>query len=56
MAHGPSDMGSVQERARRLGAALCPGSSADVASGTGSYVGSRASRVTPGHHLRSGRA
>jgi Insertion element 4 transposase N-terminal len=33
--------------------ARCPGSSADVASGTGSYVGSRASTVTPGHHLRS---
>jgi hypothetical protein len=31
----------------------CPGSRADVVSGTGSYVGSRASRVTPGRHLRS---
>jgi len=31
----------------------CPGSSADVVSGTGSCVGSRASRVTPGHHLHS---
>ena len=31
---------------------LCPGSSADVVSGTGSYVGSWASKVTPGHHLR----
>jgi hypothetical protein len=31
----------------------CPGSSADVVSGTGSYVGSRASRIIPGHHLRS---
>jgi hypothetical protein len=29
----------------------CPGSSADVVSGTGSYVGSRASKITPGHHL-----
>jgi hypothetical protein len=29
----------------------CPGSSADVVSGTGSYVGSRASRIIPGHHL-----
>jgi hypothetical protein len=29
----------------------CPGSSADVGSGTGSYVGSRASKITPGHHL-----
>jgi Sigma-70 region 2 len=29
----------------------CPRSSADVVSGTGSYVGSRASRITPGHHL-----
>jgi transposase len=35
---------------------VCPGSSADVVSGMGSYVGSRASRITPGHHLRSGRA
>jgi transposase len=34
-------------------AAPCPGSSADVVSGTGSYVGSRASKITPGHHLRS---
>jgi hypothetical protein len=31
--------------------APCPGSSADVVVGTGSYVGSRASRITPGHHL-----
>jgi hypothetical protein len=30
----------------------CPGSRADVVSGTGSYVGSRASKITPGHHLR----
>jgi hypothetical protein len=30
----------------------CPGSRADVVSGTGSYVGSRASRITRGHHLR----
>jgi hypothetical protein len=35
---------------RELG--VCPGSSADVVSGTGSYVGSRASEITPGHHLR----
>jgi Transposase len=34
----------------------CPGSRADVVSGTGSCVGSRASRITPGHHLRSRRA
>jgi hypothetical protein len=32
--------------------ASCPGSRADVVSGTGSYVGSRASEITPGHHLR----
>ena len=32
---------------------VCPGSRADVVCGTGSYVGSRASRVTRGHHLRS---
>jgi hypothetical protein len=32
---------------------VCPGSRADVVSGTGSYVGSRASLITPGHHLRS---
>ena len=31
----------------------CPGSRADVVSGTGSYVGSRASMITPGRHLRS---
>jgi transposase len=31
----------------------CPGSRADVVSGTGSYVGSRASLITPGPHLRS---
>jgi 2'-hydroxyisoflavone reductase len=31
---------------------VCPGSSADVVSGTGSYVGSRASLIIPGHHLR----
>jgi heat shock protein HslJ len=31
----------------------CPGSSADVVVGTGSSVGSRASEVTGGHHLRS---
>jgi hypothetical protein len=34
----------------------CPGSRVDVVSGTGSCVGSRASRVTRGHHLRSGMA
>ena len=37
---------------RAAGRAGCPGSSADVASGTGSCVGSRASKITPGHHLR----
>ncbi len=43
-------------RHRGTGARTCPGSSADVASGTGSCVGSRASRITRGHHLRSRRA
>jgi hypothetical protein len=32
-------------------ARLCPGSSADVVSGTGSHVGSRASKISPGHRL-----
>ena len=36
-----------------IGPDTCPGSRADVVSGTGSYVGSRASIITPGHHLRS---
>jgi tetratricopeptide (TPR) repeat protein len=31
----------------------CPGSRADVVCGTGSYVGSRASLIIPGRHLRS---
>jgi hypothetical protein len=38
------------------GSRSCPGSRADVVCGTGSYVGGRASRVTRGHHLRSGMA
>jgi hypothetical protein len=33
--------------------AVCPGSRADVVVGTGSYVGSRASRIIPGPHLHS---
>jgi DDE superfamily endonuclease len=41
------------ERVRRTRHLACPGSSADVVSGTGSYVGSRASWITRGHHLRS---
>jgi transposase, IS5 family len=36
---------------QRLAGNRCPGSSADVVSGTGSYVGSRASKITRGHHL-----
>src|SRR6266508_3495647 len=34
----------------------CPGSRADVVWGTGSYVGSKASLVTPGHHLHPRKA
>jgi SRSO17 transposase len=42
----------VPARAWQCVSAGCPGSSADVVSGTGSYVGSRASRITLEHHLR----
>jgi predicted ATPase len=41
----------VVDALRGLADDPCPGSSADVVVGTGSYVGSRASRITPGHHL-----
>jgi hypothetical protein len=45
-----ADKAYDQRRCR--GYLTCPGSSADVGCGTGSYVGSRASKITPGHHLR----
>jgi hypothetical protein len=45
---------SSQQTSRKDGwFEVCPGSSADVVSGTGSCVGSRASEVTRGCHLRS---
>jgi D-alanyl-D-alanine carboxypeptidase len=49
----PPILEAVQHGAGRRRFTPCPGSSADVVSGTGSYVGSRASKITPGHLLRS---